>query len=97
MPLIVLGDFNADYRDPRPIDAPNPGLQPVVSEACPISGSSECNAYQTMIDAGFANASPDAKDPKFFSWGAGACWTAQIQTALLLQRVMEINTDLLID
>jgi len=72
MPLIVLGDFNADYRDPRPIDAPNPGLQPVVSEACPISGSSECNAYQTMIDAGFANASPDAKDPKFFSWGAGA-------------------------
>jgi hypothetical protein len=72
MPLIVMGDFNADYRDPRPIDAPNPGLQPVVSEACPISGASECNAYQTMIEAGFANASPDAKDPKFFSWGAGA-------------------------
>jgi len=72
MPLIVMGDFNADYRDPRPKTAPNPGEQPVVSEACPTSGDAACNAFTTMIDAGFTNASPDAKDPKFFSWGAGA-------------------------
>jgi len=67
-----MGDFNADYRDPRPINAPNPGEQPVVSEACPTSGAAACNAYTTMIEAGFTNASPDAKNPKYFSWGASA-------------------------
>ena len=72
MPLIVMGDFNADYRDPRPVDAPNPGLQPVVSDTCPTPGAAKCNAYMTMIEAGFANASPDAKDPKHFTWGASA-------------------------
>jgi endonuclease/exonuclease/phosphatase family metal-dependent hydrolase len=72
MPVIVMGDFNADYRDPRPVGAPNPGEQPVVSEACPTPGSAECNAYKTMLEAGFKNASPDAEDPKFFSWGAAA-------------------------
>lgn len=72
MPLIVMGDFNADYRDPRPKDAPNPGEQPVVSEACPTPGAAACNAFQTMIDAGYENASPNAKDAKFFTWGAGA-------------------------
>jgi endonuclease/exonuclease/phosphatase family metal-dependent hydrolase len=72
MPLIVMGDFNADYRDPRPVNAPNPGEQPVESEACPTSGAAACNAYATMIEAGFTNASPDAKNPKYFSWGASA-------------------------
>jgi endonuclease/exonuclease/phosphatase family metal-dependent hydrolase len=72
MPLIVMGDFNADYRDPRPKGAPNPGEQPVVSESCPTSGASKCNAYKTMIEAGFSNASPDAQDPKHFSWGSAA-------------------------
>ena len=72
MPLIVMGDFNADYRDPRGKDEPNPGEQPVVSETCPTSGAAKCNAYTTMIEAGFVNASPDAKDPKHFSWGASA-------------------------
>jgi endonuclease/exonuclease/phosphatase family metal-dependent hydrolase len=70
MPLIVMGDFNADPRDPRAKSEPNPGLQPVVSEACPTSGSASCNAYKAMIDAGFANASPDATDPRYFTWGA---------------------------
>ena len=72
MPLIVMGDFNADYRDPRPANAPNPGLQPVVGESCPSTGAAECNAYAAMIAAGFANASPDAKDPRYFTWGASA-------------------------
>jgi hypothetical protein len=72
MPLIVMGDFNADPRDPRPLTDPNPGLQPVVSEACPTPGLASCNAYQAMIDAGFENSSPDAKDPRYFTWGASA-------------------------
>lgn len=72
MPLIVMGDFNADYRDPRGKESPNPGEQPVVSETCPTPGATKCNAYTTMIEAGFVNASPDAKDPKHFSWGASA-------------------------
>lgn len=72
MPLIVMGDFNADYRDPRAKDAPNPGEQPVVSETCPTPGAAKCNAFTAMIEAGFKNASPDAEDPKHFSWGASA-------------------------
>ncbi len=37
MPVIIMGDFNADYRDPRPVNEPNPGEQPVVSaSAMPI-------------------------------------------------------------
>ena len=72
MPLIVMGDFNADYRDPRPINAANPGQQPVVGKECPKPAARDCNAYWTMIDGGFSNASPDVKDPKNFTWGAGA-------------------------
>jgi hypothetical protein len=29
-----------------------------------------CSAYWTMIDAGFADAGPDAMDPKYRTWGA---------------------------
>lgn len=72
MPLIVMGDFNADYRDPRPIDAPNPGAQPEVSDICPTPGGAKCNAFSTMIEAGFENASPDARNARYFTWGAGA-------------------------
>lgn len=72
MPLIVMGDFNADSRDPRPLDAPNPGEQPVVSDTCPTPGGAKCNAYITMIEAGYENASPDAQNPRYFTWGAAA-------------------------
>ena len=72
MPIIIMGDFNADYRDPRPTAEPNPGLQPVASETCPTPGGAKCNAYSTMVEAGFENASPDAKNPRYFTWGAGA-------------------------
>lgn len=68
-PLVVMGDFNADPRDPRPAGAPNPGGQPEASAAC--SGRT-CNAYWTMVDAGFTDAGPDATDPANFTWGAGA-------------------------
>ncbi|KRO51360.1 MAG: hypothetical protein ABR62_01915 [Actinobacteria bacterium BACL2 MAG-120820-bin50] len=72
MPIIILGDFNADYRDPRGVDDPNPGEQPVVSDICPTPGGAKCNAYSTMIEAGFENASPDAKNARYFTWGAAA-------------------------
>ena len=72
MPIVIMGDFNADYRDPRPQGEPNPGEQPVASETCPTPGGAKCNAYSTMIEAGFENASPDAKNPRYFTWGASA-------------------------
>lgn len=72
MPVIIMGDFNADYRDPRPVSEPNPGLQPIVSDTCPTPGGAKCNAYRTMIEAGFENASPDATNPRYFTWGATA-------------------------
>lgn len=72
MPLIVIGDFNSDPRDPRPVGSANPGLQPVASDACPPSGDATCNAYTKMINAGFSNSSPDAKDPGNYTWGATA-------------------------
>jgi len=72
MPVVIMGDFNADYRDPRPQGEPNPGEQPVASETCPTPGGAKCNAYSTMIEAGFENASPDAQNPRYFTWGASA-------------------------
>lgn len=68
-PLVVMGDFNADPRDPRQSDEPNPGGQPEASAAC---DGRECNAYWTMVDAGFVDAGPDAIDPANATWGADA-------------------------
>lgn len=86
MPIIVIGDFNADPRDPRSTGDKNPGLQPEVSETCPKSGASKCNAYSVMIEAGFENASPDATNSKYFTWGASALLEgpdkARVDTAL---------------
>lgn len=82
MPVVVLGDFNSDPRDPRPSDdlAVNPGAQPSASATCraqvaqPTSTNAieDCNAYWKFIKAGFLEISPDALDPKNFSWGADA-------------------------
>lgn len=74
MPLVVIGDFNADPRDPRPANAANPGLQPTASEECP-AGNSKCNAYRLMIEAGFNDAGPDASDPTTYTWGMNALLT----------------------
>ena len=74
MPLVVMGDFNSDPRDPRdPGD--NPGGQPEMSATCPAQsgdGDARCNAYWTMREAGYADAGPDATDPRNFTWGASA-------------------------
>jgi len=74
MPLVIIGDFNSDPRDPRPANAANPGLQPTASEECP-AGDSKCNAYRLMQDAGFNDAGPDASDPTTYTWGMDALLT----------------------
>jgi endonuclease/exonuclease/phosphatase family metal-dependent hydrolase len=68
-PLVVMGDFNSDPRDPRPAGGANPGGQPEASAACP---DRSCNAYWSMVDAGFTDAGPDPQDPRNYSWGAAA-------------------------
>lgn len=73
-PIVVIGDFNSDPRDPRPLDAPNPGEQPTASDKCP-TGSSLCNAYKVMREAGFTDSGPDASDPSTYSWGMNALLT----------------------
>ncbi len=78
IPLVVIGDFNADPRDPRPTE--NPGGQPIANNECnaqkvtlsKTNFISECNAYWKMIDAGYLDAGPSALDPKNFTWGATA-------------------------
>jgi endonuclease/exonuclease/phosphatase family metal-dependent hydrolase len=74
MPLVVIGDFNSDPRDPRPANAANPGLQPTASEECP-AGSSKCSAYRLMIEAGFNDAGPDSSEPTTYTWGMNALLT----------------------
>ena len=74
MPLVIIGDFNSDPRDPRPSNAANPGLQPTASEECP-AGNSKCNAYRLMQEAGFNDAGPDASDPTTYTWGMDALLT----------------------
>ena len=74
MPLVIIGDFNSDPRDPRPSNAANPGLQPTASEECP-AGDSKCSAYRLMQEAGFNDAGPDASDPTTYTWGMDALLT----------------------
>ena len=74
MPLVIIGDFNSDPRDPRPSNAANPGLQPTASEECP-AGESKCSSYRLMQDAGFNDAGPDASDPTTYTWGMNALLT----------------------
>ncbi len=73
-PIIVMGDFNSDPRDPRMPENPNPGEQPVASDACP-AGTSKCNAYLLMSEAGFVDAGPDPMLPENYSWGMNALLT----------------------
>ena len=73
MPLVVMGDFNSDPRDPRAPGA-NPGDQPEVGTACPAQTGADptCSAYWTMVQRGFTDVGPDPTDPANFSWGASA-------------------------
>lgn len=80
MPLVVIGDFNSDPRDPRRDAAHNPGGQPEASDACPAqvnkpdvkSALDACNAYWKMVRAGFNDVGPDAQNPVNFTWGMSA-------------------------
>ena len=74
-PVIVMGDFNSDPRDPRGLDSPNPGGQPVANTKCAV-GATECNAYRLMRQAGFIDAGPDASDPAAYTWGMNALLSA---------------------
>jgi hypothetical protein len=80
VPLVVMGDFNADPRDPRAPDAPNPGEQPVANEACAAqpdnptleTANVDCNAFWVMLDAGYTDAGPDPFDRANDTWGSAA-------------------------
>ena len=73
-PIIVMGDFNSDPRDPRMPANPNPGEQPVASDACP-AGTSKCNAYLLMTEAGYTDSGPDPLLPENYTWGMNALLT----------------------
>jgi hypothetical protein len=73
-PVVVMGDFNSDPRDPRMPANPNPGEQPVASDACP-AGTSKCNAYLLMTEAGFSDSGPDPLLPENYTWGMNALLT----------------------
>lgn len=87
MPIVVMGDFNSDPRDPRPKNKPNPGEQPVASESCPAEDQI-CNAYKKMINAGFKDVGPDSFDPKNYTWGMNPLLTGadpkRLAAALLM-------------
>jgi endonuclease/exonuclease/phosphatase family metal-dependent hydrolase len=79
-PLVVMGDFNADPRDPRGNNDVNPGGQPAENKFCNEQGrapsqsnfDSSCNAYWKMIKAGYEDVGPNSQEPKNFTWGLGA-------------------------
>jgi hypothetical protein len=73
-PIVIIGDFNSDPRDPRPKSSANPGDQPVESEKCP-TGSSLCSSYRVMREAGFEDVGPDSSEPTTFTWGMNAVLT----------------------
>jgi len=74
MPVVIMGDFNSDPRDPRIADDPNAGGQPTASAVCP-AGTSVCNAYLLMREAGFKDVGPNALDPINNTWGMNALLT----------------------
>lgn len=83
MPLVIVGDFNSDPRDPRPDASSNPGGQPEASSACRAQVLSPtintaidlCNPYWLMRHAGFTDSGPDSLNPKNYSWGMNALLT----------------------
>jgi hypothetical protein len=80
VPLIVMGDFNSDPRDPRGPDDPNPGEQPGATDACPPqpqdptleTAEIECSAFWSMLDAGYEQAGPDPFDRANDTWGSAS-------------------------
>ena len=80
IPVIIMGDFNSDPRDPRGENQSNPGEQPVASQVCTeqveapsaTSALSQCNAYWSMIQAGYSDAGPSSQVPMNATWGANS-------------------------
>lgn len=83
MPIIVIGDFNSDPRDPRPNGESNPGGQPEASKACRAqvekpslnTAIDTCNAYWVMRNGGFIDVGPNAQSGESFTWGMNALLT----------------------
>ncbi len=83
MPIIVIGDFNSDPRDPRPNSESNPGGQPEASKACRAqvekpslnTAIDTCNAYWLMRNGGFIDVGPNAQSGESFTWGMNALLT----------------------
>ena len=79
-PVVLLGDLNADPRDPRGAGVPNPALQPEASDVCPAqvtdptldTALAGCNAYWTLRQGGFEDAGPDPLDGANLTWGTSA-------------------------
>jgi endonuclease/exonuclease/phosphatase family metal-dependent hydrolase len=80
MPVIVIGDFNSDPRDPRVDTKSNPGGQPEASESCPVqvahptldTARDTCNPYWKMRKAGFVDSGPDPQNALNYTWGMSA-------------------------
>lgn len=80
IPTIVIGDFNADPRDPRKDAVSNPGGQPEASETCPMqvgnptveTSLDTCNAFWVMRKSGYQEVGPDPINATNFTWGASA-------------------------
>jgi len=79
-PVVLLGDLNADPRDPRGPGELNPALQPEASDVCPAqitdptleTALAGCNAYWTLRQGGFEEAGPDPLDGANLTWGSSA-------------------------
>jgi hypothetical protein len=77
IPIVVMGDINNDPRDPRPTGAPNPAGQPTQGAVCepqvdnPTAETAlaQCNAYWSIVQAGYTDVGPDAMDPTYYTWG----------------------------
>ena len=83
IPIVLMGDFNSDPRDPRGSTSTNPGGQPSENDVCDpqVSNPNEqtaltqCNAFWTVIKGGYSSIGPDEQDPANFTWGLNALLT----------------------
>ena len=90
MPVIVIGDFNSDPRDPRPTLKSNPGGQPEASKTCKAqveepnlsTAIDTCNAYWLMRRAGFIDSGPNSLSAANYTWGMNALLTGADPTRL---------------
>lgn len=83
IPIVLIGDFNSDPRDPRPRSGPNPGLQPSENSLCAKqidnpsieTADATCNAFWTISRGGFTSVGPDELASTNFTWGINALLT----------------------